>query len=243
MAKRGGADTWLWVALGGAAAFLIFSQRKSIMLYGAKALEEGNELLFKASLPDHVDPYSDLILLVAHEKRVDPFLIFGLGERESLWGTSRFLSPVGPEGTGDAGHGHGIMQIDDRSWGAWLASHDWTDPYTNVSKGVDIYKGKLSEITAAPSGAWVIDATTAKRLGVKAGTYPALAVPSDIAPVAALAAYNAGAGAVRRAYSAAVGSGLDPLTVIDNATTGSDYSAAVWATMTDAATVFEKLAS
>jgi hypothetical protein len=41
-------------------------------------------------------------------------------------------------GLSDHGHGHGLIQIDDRSYGPWLASHNWRDQTVNMSKGVDI---------------------------------------------------------------------------------------------------------
>lgn len=40
---------------------------------------------------------------------------------------------------GDAGHGHGLMQIDDRSHGPWLAANsDGMDPESNIMKGTEI---------------------------------------------------------------------------------------------------------
>jgi membrane-bound lytic murein transglycosylase MltF len=40
---------------------------------------------------------------------------------------------------GDGGHGRGLMQVDDRFHGAWLAAHDQGhDPQSNVAKGCEI---------------------------------------------------------------------------------------------------------
>jgi hypothetical protein len=67
---------------------------------------------------------------------LQPSLIAGIGSRESNWGL--ILSPKGPTGTGDHGHGRGLMQIDDRTWGPWLDTHDWRDAETNIRKGCAI---------------------------------------------------------------------------------------------------------
>ncbi len=40
------------------------------------------------------------------------------------------------------------MQIDSRTWGDWLASHDWTDPYTNVRKGAEILASDMDYFAA-----------------------------------------------------------------------------------------------
>jgi hypothetical protein len=116
------------------------------------------------------------------------------------------------------GWGRGIMQID---WPRVRAKgHDWRNAQKNIAEGLVVYKEKLIELLASPSGSWTISAALAKRLKVAPGTYPARAIPADLAPVAALAAYNAGAAAIRRAYSAAGQPGLDRVT------TGGDYATA-----------------
>lgn len=43
---------------------------------------------------------------------LDPLLVLAICDKES--GGGHFLSPRGPAGKGDNGHGHGLMQIDDR---------------------------------------------------------------------------------------------------------------------------------
>lgn len=116
------------------------------------------------------------------------------------------------------GWGRGIMQID---WPRVRAKgHDWRDVQANIAEGLAVYKEKLAELLASPSGSWTISAALAKRLKVAPGTYAAKAIPADLAPVAALAAYNAGSAAIRRAYSAAGQAG------IDRVTTGGDYASA-----------------
>jgi soluble lytic murein transglycosylase-like protein len=55
-------------------------------------------------------------------------------ERES--GGGIYLSPRGPSGTGDAGHGLGLMQLDDRAHPGLREQPElWQDPAWNVDKG------------------------------------------------------------------------------------------------------------
>lgn len=95
MAKKGSNLIFYLIALGAAVAAFAYSQKETIMLYGSKALEAGNELLFKLSLPGYAQDYADLILQVAKETGVDPYILFAIGDRESNWGTQL------RQGTGD----------------------------------------------------------------------------------------------------------------------------------------------
>jgi hypothetical protein len=64
-----------------------------------------------------------------------PSVIAGIGSRESHWG--RLLSPAGPSGTGDLGHGRGLMQIDDRFHIPFINSGKWRDPRENIQYGIN----------------------------------------------------------------------------------------------------------
>jgi hypothetical protein len=64
-----------------------------------------------------------------------PSVIGGIGSRESGWG--RLLSPPGPGGTGDGGHGRGIMQIDDRFHQSFIGSGRWSNPKDNITYAID----------------------------------------------------------------------------------------------------------
>lgn len=172
----------LVLALVGAGLILIYSQREVIAATAEEVLAAGREALFTAALPSEARQYEDVIRRVATETGIDPLLLAAIGQYESRWGEA--LSPPGPSGTGDAGHGHGIMQIDDRTWGSWLASNQWWDPYTNVRKGAEIYLA---------SEAYFVQKGLEGLALVKA----------------ALAGYNAGPGRVW----AAVQAGKDPDTV------------------------------
>lgn len=55
-----------------------------------------------------------------------------------LWAESRaglILTPPGPAGTGDHGHGRGLMQIDDRYHQDFTDSESWKDPRLNILYG------------------------------------------------------------------------------------------------------------
>lgn len=189
---------YLLLGLGGAIA-LAFTQRKTIMLYGRKVVDAAHDAIFAAQLPSYARPYAPIILRVSREESVDPFLIFGLGDRESGWG--RYLDA---NGLGDNERGHGLLQIDIGSFASWLRTHDWRDPYTNVKKGVQILKGKLaffqgrSSVKDLTDGSTVvIGSKSAERLKVSPGAY------RDPRPLtgtalweAAIAAYNTGEGNV-----------------------------------------------
>jgi uncharacterized protein YkwD len=83
---------------------------------------------------------------------LSPSIIAGIGSRESGWGL--FLSPKGPTGTGDGGHGRGLMQIDDRYHQTFINSGRWTNPRDNIIYGVDkvlaeyySYLGRTTSLT------------------------------------------------------------------------------------------------
>jgi hypothetical protein len=64
--------------------------------------------------------------------------ILGIGSRESAWGTSRLLDIAGPGGRGDHGHGHGLMQIDDRWHATYIETGAWSDAASNIAYGVSV---------------------------------------------------------------------------------------------------------
>lgn len=218
-----------WLVGAGALIAIAASQKDTIMLFGQRIVDAAHETIFKALLPDYADAYGDVMLRVAREQSTDPFLVFALGDRESRWGDA-----LDENLKGDSGHGHGLMQIDDRSWGLWLASHLWTDPYTNVTKGVLILKGKLSFFTGRSVVLGYTDGTTvtidksAAKLGVSPGKYPdPRPLSGDALWKAAIAAYNTGEGNVLMAIAA----GKSP----DTTTAGGDYSGDVLSRANDLA--------
>lgn len=66
---------------------------------------------------------------------LDASVVAGIGSRESAWG--RVLSPPGPGGTGDGGHGRGLMQIDDRFHQGFIGSGRWSRPKDNIDYAID----------------------------------------------------------------------------------------------------------
>lgn len=87
-------------------------------------------------LPPHLDRWY-LCFQAAHmQTGVDPYLLAAICDRESAGGEA--LTPKGPAGTGDKGHGRGLMQIDDRYHLSFIAARDgrgialWQVPAFNI---------------------------------------------------------------------------------------------------------------
>ena len=135
----------------------------------------------------------DMIVASATKHQWPPEIIAGILSRES-----RFGLILDADLKGDGGHGHGLMQIDDRSFGDWLAANDWTDPATNIEEGVKILTGKYNYL----AGQGLLDNLS----------------EAD-AQRASVAAYNCGEGNVAKMLR----SGQD----VDTRTAGGDYSADV----------------
>jgi len=96
---------------------------------------------FLAALPPAGQPYGEIIWREARRVGIKPALLAATIAHESGFGD--YLSPKGPGGTGDNGHGHGLSQIDDGTWSAWLNTHDWRDPAVNIAKGAEILAASL----------------------------------------------------------------------------------------------------
>ncbi|RJR32454.1 MAG: hypothetical protein C4567_18715 [Deltaproteobacteria bacterium] len=118
--------------------------------------------------------------------------LMGICSRET-----RFGLLLDKNGTGDRGHGLGLMQIDDRSFPEFR-HRNYRDPETNISMAGDVLKGKYDYL--------------ADHFGLFAEDYARLWW-------GAVAAYNCGEGNVRKALERGRG--------VDQYTTGKDYSADV----------------
>ena len=145
------------------------------------------------NLSDHVlDTYGKHIEEAAEMFEHKPELLAGIMIRESRGGLAL------KNGLGDGGHGHGLMQIDDRSFPEFCAVGKWADPRENIQFAAHVLAEKRRSIRQ-------------------------LAAAADIAvgdvERASIAAYNCGAGRVIRALA----DGRD----VDFYTTGKDYSQAV----------------
>ena len=110
---------------------------------------------------------------VGRKYGVNPFLLAAIAERESNYGAALDATL-----RGDSGHGHGIMQIDDRTWGSWINMNAWADPEVNISKAAEILVEELQAIRSR---------------------YPNLA-PEYLAS-AVIGAYNAGRTRILRAVA------------------------------------------
>ena len=147
--------------------------------------------------------YGAMIVEAAAKHRHRPEVMAGIVMRETQGGLSPLLDRPGPEGRGDRDtegryHGHGLCQIDDRSFPEFCAGPDWKDAAKNIEKGAWVVGRKRAFLAA-------------RTLGLK--------LTDDDLERAAIAAYNAGEGRVLKA----VEQGRDP----DSCTAHGDYAAAV----------------
>jgi hypothetical protein len=123
------------------------------------------------------ETYGDLISAAAARHGHRPEVVAGIMMRESGGGLSAWLDKPGPEGRGDAGHGHGLMQIDDRSFSDYCGGEHWKEPANNIDFGCCVLASKRAYLEKASS-------------------------PGEIVERAAIAAYNCGEGNVRKAIAA-----------------------------------------
>ncbi len=85
-------------------------------------------------LPERFQPYLPYVQAAARRYNLDPALILGVIDRETR----------GRNIVGDGGHGRGLMQIDDRYHGTWLAGHDGgLDPESNIDYGAHMLRQNL----------------------------------------------------------------------------------------------------
>lgn len=91
---------------------------------------------YRSALPDKLGRWLPQFISAELCYNIDVPTLAAICERESLGGEA--LTPKGPTGTGDHGHGHGLMQIDDRSHGGFLSARFWDgvrlwqDPCFNI---------------------------------------------------------------------------------------------------------------
>lgn len=151
-------------------------------------------------VPARLAQWQHVVEPVARFYKLDPALVFAIMDRESNGG--EMLKPRGPGGTGDHGHGRGLMQIDDRAHPFTSCEDDtgralWADAWFNVSYACRLLARLM------------------------------LTFQGDIS--AAVGAYNTGAGNVRKALaSVPAGSPLaERVKAVDRYTAGHDYVADV----------------
>jgi soluble lytic murein transglycosylase-like protein len=92
-------------------------------------------------LPQHLAQWSAEVAIAAERYRLDAALLMAIIDRESRGGLA--LRPPGAGGTGDQGHGRGLMQIDDRWHADWIRLGVWKNPGANILKGAEILRGGI----------------------------------------------------------------------------------------------------
>jgi hypothetical protein len=80
--------------------------------------------------------YMDAVKAAASFHLLDATNVAGIISRESAFGLT--LSPPGPAGCGDYGHGRGLMQIDDRSHRDFISLNIWQDARLYIFEGCRI---------------------------------------------------------------------------------------------------------
>jgi soluble lytic murein transglycosylase-like protein len=96
-------------------------------------------------LPPSLARYEQFFVSSGHRHGIDPALLAGICWRESRGGDA--LTPKGPGGTGDCGHGRGLCQIDDRFHHDFIerllpsGEHAWKDPASNIDYAAEVLKG------------------------------------------------------------------------------------------------------
>ena len=165
-------------------------------------------------LVEYTSKYHPYVIESAEKYNLNPWVIAGLGSRESHWGLA--LKPKGPGGTGDhaprkgkmppdgLGWGRGIMQIDYFSH-PFARGDEWMDPQKNIMYGSKVLANSMRTIKG--------------RCTLKDGSIVIPGYDSDRLICYGLAAYNAGPLAVLTA----IRRGVD----VDLVTTGDNYSADV----------------
>lgn len=114
-----------------------------------------NELAFQTSYAkydksllkqlEEAKKYEDIVKKVAAKYGIPASVLGGLGSRESHWGLA--LTPPGPGGTGDGGHGRGLLQIDDRWHIPFIESGKWADGKENIIYGGAVLKNCMDYFT------------------------------------------------------------------------------------------------
>lgn len=120
----------------GGGGILVAAAAGAALLYSssAQAQSGGAPAGFRAAVPGRGEPYVDALWAFGAELHGTlklsqtewACLGYGLMDRESLCGL--LLSPKGPAGTGDGGHGHGLFQLDDRTHGAFIRTGGAYEP-------------------------------------------------------------------------------------------------------------------
>jgi hypothetical protein len=91
--------------------------------------------------------YKALVQYCAQYYGLPVAVLAGIGSQESRWGLA--LTPPGPTGTGDHGHGRGLFQVDDRWHPQHIASGDWQIPSKHIPYAAALLKQNLNGFAKA----------------------------------------------------------------------------------------------
>lgn len=106
------------------------------------------------NLPDRLHPYEAHFVAAATKTGLDPALLAAICDRETLGGTAKGYTPKGPAGRGDGGHGHGLMQIDDRYHAKFIATGNWSRADANILYAAELLASNIRRFhDADPPGA------------------------------------------------------------------------------------------
>ena len=145
-------------------------------------LSSSEAAAFKSILPAPGRQYADVIVKVAREQKVSPFVLAGLMHVETYFGAGAACKGQGPRCRGSiVASDHGLMQINKINK-ALLPDWDnqWFDPYWNIYAATKV---------------WNMWKVWAKKKGPKYGYN--VTDPKSLA-IALAASYNAGGGAVEK---------------------------------------------
>lgn len=102
-----------------------------------------NPTKFEEVMPEPNRQWAPFFMLSAQDHGLPAELVGAICWRESRGGS--VLTPRGPEGTGDGGHGLGLMQIDGRYHQQFVAKIDpvtkkplWKRPAANIAYGTQV---------------------------------------------------------------------------------------------------------
>lgn len=79
----------------------------------------------------------------SHKYSIPLEILLGVGSRET--NIRNIL--------GDDGHGHGIMQVDDRSYPLWCKSGEWMDPHKSIDMGAYVLSLKIAKASKTGNAA------------------------------------------------------------------------------------------